>query len=263
MSIVIAIPTNPLYAPLVEHADRIARSIGAKVLRGTEQECHAYLSRHIADVALVSPLGYAQESLKTDLRIIPVSALTLDSLTYSGSIYLRRSQDGESFGRCASPFAEDFLMQMGAAVLSEKFDVEVTLEQAQGSIQDLLKQYDAVLDYGFDKQQDVVLDISDEWSDYFGEILPLALWVCRPEEVPDDIAEHLTGFRHNERPVKQDITEEQHHGTTAHRIGVISSEWNDETEEALQHTIELLYYWQYIPKVAATKLWQRDIVERV
>lgn len=263
MSIVIAIPTNPLFAPLIEHAERVAKTMGAKILRGTEQECHAYLGRHIADIALVSPLGYAKESLKTDLRIIPVSALTLDSLTYSGSIYLRRSREGELFGRCASPFAEDFLMQMGAAVLSEKFDVEVTLEQAQGSTQDLLKQFDAVLDYGFDDQQDVSLDISDEWSDYFGEILPLALWVCRPEEVPEDIAEHLAEFRQHEFPTKQDIVEVEHQGTTAHRLGVISTEWSDETEEALQHTIELLYYWQYIPKVAATKLWQRDIVERV
>ncbi len=263
MSIVIAIPTNPIFAPLVTHADRVAKEIGARIIRGTEQECHGYLGRHIADVALVTPLGYAQESLKADLRILPTSALTLDSLTYSGSIYLHQDSQADTFERCASPNSADFLMQMGVGVLSEKFDVELQIEPAQGSVAELLTKYDAVLDYGFDATQAVALDISDEWSDYFGEILPAALWVCRPEEVPEDIGDVIGQFRDKETPLQQEISEIEYNGTSAYRNGVISFEWTDETEEALQHTIELLYYWQYVPRVAATKLWGRDVVERV
>ncbi|MCU0424167.1 MAG: hypothetical protein MUF71_00940 [Candidatus Kapabacteria bacterium] len=263
MSIVIAIPTNPLFAPLVANADRVAKEIGARIIRGTEQECHGYLGRHIADVALVTPLGYAQESLKTDLRILPVSALTLDALTYIGSMYLHQNASSDTFERCASPHAQDFLMQMGVGVLSEKFDMELQFEQVQGSVAELLAKYDAVLDYGFDAAQSVALDISDEWSDYFGEILPLALWVCRPEEVPEEIADIVEQFRDAEISLRQEITEIEHNGTSAYRNGVLSFEWTEETEEALQHTIELLYYWQYVPRVAATKLWGRDVVERV
>lgn len=270
MSIVIAVPSHPVFESLLTNADLVCKSFGARLLRGTEQECHAWLGRHIADVALVSPLGYARESLKTDLRIVPVSALTLDALTYTGSIYLHKnsfsaqtSSSQSSQSRCVSSAKEDFLMMMGAAVLSEKFDIELVLEQERGSVAELLTRYDAVLDYGFDAEQDIALDISDEWSDYFGEVLPLALWACRAEEVPETIVEMLSAFRSAEAEVSHDIVEREHNGTSAQRIGVVSTAWNDEVEEALQRTIELLFYWQYIPSVPATKLWQRDTLERL
>ncbi|MFY8000759.1 MAG: hypothetical protein ACOVSW_19355 [Candidatus Kapaibacteriota bacterium] len=263
MSIVIAVPTHPLFEPLITHAESVCKSIGARLLHGTEQECRAWLGRHIADVALVSPLGYAQVALKTDLRIVPVSTLTLDALTYTGSIYLHQHQADMQLSRCVSPVAEDFLMMMGRAVFAEKFDVELTFTQEQGSVADLLTHYDVVLDYGFDQTQSVVLDISDEWSDYFGEILPIAVWACRPEEVPETLAESLAAFRNTEVPPTIDIAEQEHLGANAHRIGMISTDWNEETEEALAHLMELLYYWQYTPSVAAIKIWMRDVVERV
>jgi hypothetical protein len=265
MSIVIAVPSHPVFEPLFTNAEHICQGIGAKLLRGTEQECSAWLGRHVADVALVTPLGYARESLKTDLRIVPVSALTLDALTYTGTIYLHRNSFATHSPetRCVSPAKDDFLMMMGAAVLGEKFDLELVLEQEQGSVADLLTRYDAVLDYGFDDAHDISLDISDEWSDYFGEILPLALWACRAEEVPETIADVLSAFRNMDEPLTRDIAEVEHRGASAQRIGVVSTAWSDEVEEALQRTIELLYYWQYIPSVAATKLWMRDILERL
>ncbi len=265
MSIVIAVPTHPIFEPLLTNAVAVCEKFGARLLRGTEQECSAWLGRHVADVALVTPLGYARESLKTDLRIVPASALTLDALTYSASIYLHRgSFAANAYGaRCVSPAKEDFLMMMGAAVLSEKFDIELTVEQEQGSIAELLTRYDAVLDYGFDSQQQIALDVSDEWGDYFGEVLPIALWACRAEEVPETITEILSAFRHSDAPPQQEITEVEHNGTTAARNGIISTAWSDEVEEALQRTIELLFYWQYIPAVAATKLWMRDVLERL
>lgn len=266
MSIVIAAPSHPIFEPLLTNAEDVCKSIGARLLRGTEQECSTWLARHVADVALVTPLGYAGESLKTDLRIVPVSALTLDALTYTGSIYLHNNSFAASARdiRCASPAKEDFLMKMGAAVLSEKFDLELTFEQDQRSVSELLSAgFDAVLDYGFDSAEEIALDISDEWSDYFGELLPMAVWACRSEEVPETIGEILSAFRNPNEPTARDIEEVEHRGTTAQRIGVVSTAWSDEVEEALQRTIELLFYWQLIPSVAATKLWMRDVLERL
>lgn len=261
MSIVIAVPTHPMFEPLVTNADRVCKSNGIKLLRGTEQECTAWLGRHSADAALVSPLGYAQEALKTNLRIVPSSALSLDALTHSGSIYFHQHTPGSVLTRCVSPAREDFLMKMGFAVLSEKFDLELTFDQEQGSISELLARYDIVLDYGFDPTQKVVLDISDEWGDYFGELLPLALWACRPEEVPETLLELLTEFRNTEHPQQTDIVEGEQNGTSAQRLGIVSTDWSDDVEEALRHTIEMLYYWQYIPAVAATQVWMRDVVK--
>ncbi|MCS6807795.1 MAG: hypothetical protein RML40_00095 [Bacteroidota bacterium] len=261
MSITVAVPTNSLFAPLIANADHVAKANAFRIIRGTEQECSLWLDRNIANVALLTPLGYARSALATDLRIVPSGALALDALTYSGSIYLREEAKGAILSRCACPRAQDFLMQMGLAVLSEKFDLELTVEKVDGSIEKLLSHYDVVLDYGFDGSQRIVLDISDEWSDYFGIMLPLALWVCRVDEIPENIVEVLAAFRDPAIPLTQEVSEQLHDGVTAHRTGIVSMIWNDDVEESLQHTIELLYYWQYVPQIAATKVWQRDTVE--
>jgi predicted solute-binding protein len=262
MSFSIAIPTHPLFAPFCVNAERICKERGIRLLQGSEQQCGEWLSRHNAELALVTPLVYAQLALKTDLRIVPAPALLLEGLTYSASLYLKPDSDG--IITCASSNPDDFLLQMGAAVLSEKFDLPLTLQKTNAStINDALGSTDAVIEYGFDATQEVVLDISDEWTDYLEAPLPLGVWVCRPEEVPDDIAEIINAFADPSQLEEREIFEEEHRGTNAGRSGKITAAWNDEVEAVLQQTIEFLFYRQHVPAIAATKVWQRDVVERL
>jgi hypothetical protein len=263
MGFTIAIPSHMQYAPLVARAQEVAQRTAARLLIGSEQECEQWFSRHNAEIALLTPLAYAREALKADLRIIPATALSLDGLTYTGSIYVKRNTT--TIERCASPNADNFLMIIGAAMLREKFDVELTLVQKNGSVSELLDEFDAVIDYGFDDTQEVVLDISDEWSDYVGERLPVALWVCRLEEIPEkvsaeiikDIIEIVTACAAENLPPETDIAEREHNGANAGRTGVVSTRWDNDLEESLQRTLELLFYLQYAPAIAATKVWQR------
>lgn len=260
MSITVAIPTHPLYAPLVECADDVCQRAGFRLLKGTEDECTRWLARNTAELALLTPLGYGSEAHQTDYRIIPAPALALEGLTYSASVYLR--QGTERLETFAARAPQDFLMQMAAAVFSEKFDSPVTLEQTALSVQELLQSaehvYDGAIAYGFDETQAVVLDVSDEWSDYIQEPLPMAFWTCRPDDVPAEIEEFVRAMAAPTLPEEEHVKERMIAGVSAEREGRKIWRWSEELEQALQKTIEMLYYWQYVPTVPETKVWKRD-----
>jgi predicted solute-binding protein len=262
MSFTIALPSHPLFASLRVHAERICKERGIRILQGSEHDCGEWLGRHTAELALVTPMVYARLALKTDLRIVPAPALMLEGLTYSASIYLK--PNAEEIQSCVARNPDDFLMRMGLAMLSEKFDLPLQLERTSAStIREALESADAVIEYGFDAEQDVVLDVSDEWMDYLEAPMPLAFWVCRPEEVPEDISDLIHSFSDAEHLQEQEVFEQEQHGTNAGRSGKITMLWNDDVEGVIERTIELLFYLQYVPAIAATKIWQRDIVERM
>ncbi len=262
MSFSIAIPTHSLFAPLFANAERVCAERGIRLLRGTERDCAEHLARHTVEAAFISPMSYALIGLKTDLRILNAPTLVLEGLTYSASVYLK--PNAEEIRTCVSSTASDFMMQMGVIMLSEKFDLPLTLKQSTTSdIAEALQTADAVIEYGYDAAQAVVLDVSDEWTDFVEVPMPLGVWVCRPEEVPDDLLEIIHAFRDETFPDVQEITEQEQHGTTAGRTGTISLAWNPAVEEAIEGTMELLYYTQHVSGVAAVKIWQRDVVERL
>lgn len=262
MKFTVAIPTHPIFAPFRANAERICAERNIRLLQGNEQECGEWLTRHTAELALVTPMVYARLALKTDVRIVPAPALLLEGLTYFASVYLNPNTD--EITTCASPNPNDFVIQMGLAVLSEKFDLPLRLEHIPNSSpEESLRSFDAVIDYGFNRSAEVVLDVSDEWTDYWEVPLPLAFWVCRPEEVPDDILDIVHAFSDTTLLEERIIVEEEHNSVNAGRSGKIFAAWNDEVEEIIERTIELLFYLQYVPAIAATKVWQRDIVERV
>jgi hypothetical protein len=232
-----------------------------RLVRGTEQQCAEWLARHSAELALLTPLGYAAESFKTDYRIVPGPALALEGLTYTGSIYL--ASGAEDLSECASENPDDFLMLMGAAVLAEKFDIETRLVRSHDDSNASPNapphaQANVRIGYGFDAAEQVVLDISDEWTDHVQMPLPLAFWVCRPDDVPADVADVVAAMARTHLPEVESVTEQEHYGLSAEREGKIIWHWSDEVEAALQRTIELLYYWQFTTAIAATQVWQRD-----
>ncbi|NUN16031.1 MAG: hypothetical protein HUU55_20585, partial [Myxococcales bacterium] len=117
---------------------------------------------------------------------------------------------------------------------------------------------DVVISYGFDECQTIVLDISDEWYDYCSIPLVRLMWVCRPEDVPDTIMEMLVSMQ--EKPVldEQYIEEQEINGINAGREGKIIWAWNEAVQEAIQKTIEILFFWQYTGVISAVKIWKQD-----
>jgi hypothetical protein len=268
MSFTVAIPQTPLLKPLVERAEAVCAERGLRLRVGTEQQCAQWLATHAAELALLTPLGYAREAFKTDYRVIPATGLMLEGFTTAASLYLKPAC--EELRTCGSPHADDFLMLAGAAVFSEKFDVEferIVQTPQTGAPQvgapqvgdcDVMDVMDVMLDYGADMQQSIVLDLSDEWTDHTQMPLPVALWVCRPDGMPDDLAELVAAMTRPSLPREEHIVEQEQHGTSAEREGTVFWHWTDDSEAALQATIELLYYWQFVGEIAAIKLWEPE-----
>ena len=259
MNQVIAVPDNSLYAPLIANIDPIAAARGFDVVRASEADCADMLLRNRAELALVSPLGYGQAVGRADYRIIPGPAYINRGLTYTASIYMR--ENAAEINNCASPHAREFMPRLGAMVLNEKFGLPLSVEAVKpGPIAGMLEQYDVVIDRGFDAGQKVVLDVSDEWFDLTSLPLPVMMWVCRPDDMPEDVAEMVQSFvAPDVRPVE--VVEQTYHSANAEREGEILWQWNDEVEPALHKLFEMMFFLQIIPEIPAIKLWGRDPVE--
>jgi hypothetical protein len=254
----IAIPiNNPLYEPLIANAQEVCVRRGITLLPcSTEREAAELLLNRNAHCALLTPIGYGAGVAKVDYRIVPATALMLQGLTYQASAYINGT--ATQLRRAVSAHAEDYLMQIGAIVLSEKFDQEITIQQSEGNIMQLLKTHDMVLARGFDQAQPIALDISDEWFDSTEELLPVAIWVCRPQDVVDDLVDILNEIAADDLPTHEHIHEETLHGSNAEREGMIWWRWTEDMEPALNHVFETLFYTQSVREVPAVKLWGRD-----
>lgn len=259
MNQIIAIPDNPVYAPLVANIGAVAASHGFDIRRMPEADCADALLRNSAELALVSPLGYGQAVGKADYRIVPGPVALHRGLTYTASIYMR--ENAAELQSCVSPHARDFVTQLGAMILNEKFGLPMSLTAvAPAPVGELLKASDVVIDWGFDAQQKVVLDVSDEWFDLTSLPLPLALWVCRPDDMPEDLADMVAAAMAADAHTET-VVEQTYHSANAEREGAILWQWDDDVEPALYKLFEIMFFLQRIPEIPAIKLWGRDPVE--
>ncbi len=258
----IAIPIhNPLYEPLIANAQEVCSRRGISLLAcQSEQEASELLLNRHAHCALLTPIGYGAGVARVDYRIIPATCLMLQGLTYQASAYINGK--AKLLERAASVHANDYLMQIGAMVVGEKFDQNLMLEQSEGTLMELLSSYDMVLARGFDQAQPIALDISDEWFDLTEESLPVAIWVCRPQDVEDDIMEIIQEISADGLPAHEHVHEETLHGGNAEREGMIWWRWTEDVEPALNRVFEMLFYMQSVREVPAVKLWGREPFER-
>ncbi len=259
MNQIIAVPDNPVYAPLIANIDAVAAARGFDVLRLPEADCADALLRNRAELALVSPFGYGKAVGRADYRIVPGPALVNRGLTYTASIYMR--ENAADLQSCASPHAGDFIPQLGAMILNEKFGLPLAVEAVKPeSVGVLLDSFDVVIDWGFDDRQKVVLDVSDEWYDLTSLSLPMMMWVCRPDDMPEDLADMVQSFVSPDAR-SEAIAEQTYYSANAEREGLILWQWDEDVEPALHKLFEMMFFLQRIPEIPAIKLWGRDPVE--
>lgn len=260
MNIKIAVPDNPIYAPLIARVEEVCKAQKFDLVRTTEARCAELLLRNSVEIALLSPLGYGKGVSTVDYRIIRGPALTLEGLTYLASVYFRPNSFNIAEFVSATP--SDFINQAGAIALSEKFDIPFNLTGKSGTIAELLEQNDAVISWGNDDSQIVSLDVSDEWTDGVETALPVAFWVCRPDEMPENLEEIIAEMAAPDLPVEVLVHEKTIAGLpNAEREGKIMWKWNDQTENGLKKAIEMMFYLQLVPEISAVKIWGRELLE--
>jgi len=265
-SIIIAIPDNKFYMPIVQNCDAVALQNNFTIIRTSEKHCAELLLNNRADIALLSPLEYGLAVEQVDYRIIPATAVSGEGFTNIASIYF--SPFLQTINTVAVPNPDDFITIAGRLVLTEKFDIHTNLKQSSGSLDVLLNNADAAILWNNNTLPPSSLDITEEWLDAFDNPLPIAFWVCRPDELPDNITQIIHSFASSPFSAVQIIHDHDCDSPETHdnsygefREGTIYWQWSDQTEEWLDQTLDALFYHSYIPAIPAVKIFGQDAIE--
>jgi len=90
--------------------------------------------------------------------------------------------------------------------------------------------------------------------------LPLAFWVCRSEEYPDEIQSIINEMASSELIPEEEVSDNES-GEYGERTGIIFWKWSDDIDKALEQTLQLLYFHQLIPELAGVKILGMDTDE--
>lgn len=256
MSMKLAIPTNPLYAPLVANVQSVCDQRGWTLVQGSEDDCATWLLRNSVDAALLTPFGYGIAVTKTDYRIVPGPMIMSYDFTNLAGIRFREHCNEVRTVASATP--RDFMMMVGAIVLSEKFDITVPMTKLPADA-DAAEAIDARVEWQHNGG-DAALDVSEEWADVTEGGLPLAFWVTRVENddidvLPEAVAAMADASALSERTITEVVPAEGDHFP---REGRLTFTWSDDLDEALFATMQMLYFHQLVPEIPAVKVLGRD-----
>jgi hypothetical protein len=81
MSIAVPTPTTWVEQEMIANIEDVAGRYQWNILRGDEHERSTWLRTHRVELALLSPLGYAQGVGKVDYRIIPAVVASATNFT--------------------------------------------------------------------------------------------------------------------------------------------------------------------------------------
>jgi hypothetical protein len=264
----LAIPNDSLYTPITRRAEELAAaSQGAIVLRrGTEEECEQWLANNLVDAALVSIAAYGRASVVQDYRIVPSTLCVLMGWTNAGSILFAENIDVPQRAAASNP--AQFLTQAAVIVLDEQYDISLNIEKVSEISEKTTSTYECVIATHSEIANPRGMDISEEWDMAFSYPLPLVLWVCRNEYVLDAGSETLQRMEEVLRSTRlcadenlearEARYEQQSIGDADLRDGIIQWIWSDDILEALQQTLQLLFYRQLLSDIPEIKVLGRD-----
>lgn len=253
MAFRILVPYNFLMPELLANIESVCKERSIDLIKTDEKTCIEQFLLNRGSLALLSPLGYGSGVKSADFRIIPTNAAGL--VGYSGRASLYFKSGLVSLDKIGTQFPDDFIMQIGKILLSERYEMETELELCKGSVEDILSKYSAAMAYGVDNKFSS-MDISEDWFETFEIPLPLGVWVSRNEEEPEDVVELTKLFAMEQLPEEIDITHnDPEFAAEARGEGQLLTLWNDDMKLAFEQTMELLYYHRLLPEIPAVKIY--------
>lgn len=249
----IAIPDAPHLSPLTSHAADVCADMGWDLLVVPEDRTGTMLVNHMADMALVSPLGYGAGVGKVDLRIIPGPCMVLQDYTNIAGIRFRDNL--EEIRTIGSHQPTTFLPVIGSLLMREKFEAPATPVQrvVKGAVADCM------IDLNTADDEPAAMDVSEEWFDLAEMPLPIAVWACRVEAELDKVAsaaERMAASPLQDVHVTEPLTSADVEQFP--REGTISWRWTAEVEEAFGGALNLLFFHQVLPEIPAVKVLGRE-----
>ncbi|MBM2816881.1 MAG: hypothetical protein HW421_3643 [Ignavibacteria bacterium] len=254
----IGVPDNPVYSALHDRAKDYCAEHNINLIKLPESKIAEYMLNSRLDAALLSPYGYGMAVGKADYRIIPTYCLALQDFTSEASIYFNAGL--KNILSCVSPEPDDFIIVIGKILLAERYGIVLNIGKVQGSPEELLKVADAAICWTGSAHEDNALDISEEWFATYETPLPLAFWVVRADEEPENIEEIINSLCEENLPDSIDVFDSGIlHRNQFDRSGKIIYRYDGLVHEALEGTLELLYYQQLLPEIPEVKIFRKDI----
>ncbi|MDT3739375.1 MAG: hypothetical protein RO257_07730 [Candidatus Kapabacteria bacterium] len=250
----IYIPKNFAVPEIIGNIENVCHELSFELVKADEKLCIEHMLLNKGSLALLSPLGYGLGVGRADFRIIPTYSASLVGYTGKASLYFKEGMS--SLKSIATDYPDDFIINIGKILLSERYDIESPLVGIKGSLPEMLAQHSAALRYGVDEDYHS-MDVSEDWFETFDIPLPIGFWVVRNEEEPANVMEFTKKFALDDLPEEIEIKPHAGHNQyDIDRQGFILTRWNDESKSALEQTLEFLYYHRLLPELPAVKIFQ-------
>ncbi|HRT67681.1 MAG TPA: hypothetical protein P5216_02960 [Bacteroidota bacterium] len=245
MSIKIAVPKGKFINNLIENFEHTKDQYNIELIYSKEMDIPNLMLNNDVDLALMNPLNYGKI-----LEISPYKIISSTCIAAEGYSKLATIIFGDNLTKIeniAVTEKNSFLAIATKIIYDEKYDFNIKLIDQDNSKSKELNTYDAVLSYEKDIKETGTMDLTEEWTDYFGIALPIAFWV-----VPDksNIEQMIQITR---QLIKKDINDpevinEQYKSneTSYERQGIIHWHFYSELEKAIDDTLELLYQLNYL-----------------
>ena len=213
-----------------------------------ENKVRDLLYANRVEAALIDPLTYGLGVKKGDFRIIPETALSSLSYTELVSVYFNKGLD--TLRTIAVPDKSDYIVLISLILLGERYGIIPDIVEKKDYVGELLKEFDSAMIYGHDKHFNG-LDISEDWFDLYQKPMPLAFWVCRANEHPENIGEIVRRIASKE--IETDIEIGDKSNPEA-RFGRYIHKFTTEFESATEQVLDLLFFHKLIDVIPEVKV---------
>jgi len=251
----LAVPANPVFANLYSFPLELVKALDIQILKVRENDCFDLLQSNRVNAAILSPLAYGMGMPKSDFRILNAPMIFSENRTSLASIVFAKGL--KTINKCFSKSPDDFIIQLGKILLAEKYNIITELVPTKLSVNELLSENETAITWNGEDVFESSLDISEEWYDQYEIPLPLSFWVCHAEEYPENIEMFLNKVFPFQ---KEKIIKNENYSEVDDNLfeGKIIFTPDSDFEEALEHTLHLLYYHRYFNDLPAIKIFGRD-----
>lgn len=256
MSIKIGVPTNRIYDKIFARFDEIKDVYGLELNRLPENKLINQFHLNQFDIALLSPIGYANNPNNADLRIIPSACLATASNTGLAEFSFKSGLT--DLRTCAVEGNGDFLIETAKILLEERYSIAPNFIDAAPPVSGMLAKADSAIAWGKADSAAMSMDVSELWFDSYEMPLPIAFWVVRNEEYPEQIVEIIKGLHEKDIPLEESIYSASDETGEAEMLGKLFWYWSEDIENALEETLQLLFCRQMIPVIPAVKILGRE-----
>lgn len=251
----IAYPDNSLCSLLVENAERVKTDFDVELFKVKETHAAKLLLANKVDIALISPLAYAETTGKADIRMIPTYCLT--SFGATGILNLRFKKNLTTINTVCVEQPEDFLMIASKILLFERYEMNIELKK--GSATDPNDNTcDATITY-VKSNADDALDISEDWLDTFDNGLPIYNWAARFTEDHELLTEITSKLASDAIKVKSDKATLSNLDLIEKGKGILQYEWDDKHLAAMEQINQLLFYHRFAKNISDMRLLEPEI----